>query len=105
MLYEVITHFGHTRPRLWMPHDQLIRAGRNVVDFELAISIGQRIIGIIDRHRPAFHVGVKPALHVKGSPPLIEIDGPHERFSRRVVMDCMDVTTSMLKIHDERRVV
>ena len=57
-------------PDCRMPYDHLI-GPRRYVSILKAPGRLSRIVGIIDGRGPAFHIGVKPALHVKRSSPLV----------------------------------
>ena len=65
-------------------------------------SIGQRIVGIVDGHRPTFHVRMKPALHIKRPAALVQIYRSDQRFARRMIVDGMDIAAVMLMIHHQR---
>ena len=51
-----------------MPGPHPIGAGRKVFDRERAVKPGHRIVGIIDRHAMALHIGMHAALHRDLSP-------------------------------------
>ena len=79
-----------------MPHDHLIGPRWDIVNLERALVVRHGIIGIVDSHGPAFHVGVKPALHVKRAPSLVQIDRANQRLARRMIMNGVNVAPLML---------
>ncbi len=92
------------RTSLRMPYYQLIGPGRDVLDGETPVRIGQRVVGIVDGHRPTFHVGVEAALHVERAPPFVQIERPDQRLTRCMVVHRTDVAPVVLIIHDQGRI-
>jgi len=97
-------HLGDAWAGLRMPHHQLIGTGRDTLDGESSVPIGQRVVGIVDGHRPTFHIGVEAALHVERPPPFVQIDRPDQRLARCMVVHRMDVAPVVLMIHDQGRI-
>src|SRR5262245_43093502 len=97
-------HSNLSRTGLRVPNNQLIRARGNLLDREVPFRIGQSIVGVIHRHCPAFHEGMETALHIECAPSFVQIDWTDQRFSRRMVMYRVQVSTPVFVIHDEGRV-
>ena len=86
----------HARAGLRMPHDHLIGPRWDMVNLERALVVRHCIIGIVDGHGPAFHVGVKSTLHVKRSPALVQIDRADQGLARRMIMNGVNVASAVL---------